>query len=71
MFTGIGVGLVFGCVVFVLVLLKGDALATIFSTDAEVVQKGFEYLKGFAPEAILTAILFSMLGYFDGNDKTL
>ena len=30
MFTGIGVGLVFGCVVFVLVLLKGDALATIF-----------------------------------------
>lgn len=41
MFTGIGVGLVFGCVVFVLVLLKGDTLATIFSTDAEVVQKGF------------------------------
>ena len=34
---------------FVLVLLKGDTLATIFSTDAEVVQKGFEYLKGFAP----------------------
>ena len=53
------------------VMLKGDVLAGIFSTDAEVVQKGFEYLKGFAPETILTAILFSMLGYFNGNNKTV
>ena len=53
------------------VMLKGDALAGFFSPDAEVVQKGFEYLKGFAPETILTAILFSMLGYFNGNNKTL
>ena len=71
MLTGIGVGLVFGCAVFALVMLKGDVLAGFFSPDAEVVQKGFEYLKGFAPETILTAILFSMLGYFNGNDKTL
>lgn len=71
MLTSIGVGLVFGCAVFALVMLKGDALAGIFSPDAEVVQKGFEYLKGFAPETILTAILFSMLGYFNGNNKTL
>ena len=71
MFTGMGIGLVFGCAVFALVMLKGDMLAGIFSTDAEVVQKGFEYLKGFAPETILTAILFSMLGYFNGNNKTV
>lgn len=71
MLTGIGVGLFFGCAVFALVMLKGDVLAGIFSPDTEVVQKGFEYLKGFAPETILTAILFSMLGYFNGNNKTL
>lgn len=71
MLTSIGVGLVFGCAVFALVMLKGDVLAGIFSPDAEVMQKGFEYLKGFAPETILTAILFSMLGYFNGNNKTL
>ena len=71
MLTGIGVGLAFGCAVFALVMLKGDVLEGIFSPDAEVVQKGFEYLKGFAPETILTAILFSMLGYFNGNNKTL
>lgn len=71
MLTGICVGLVFGCLVFTLVLLKGDLLAGIFSPDPEVVQKGFEYLKGFAPETIVTAILFSMVGYFNGNNQTL
>ena len=33
--------------------------------------QGFEYLKGFAPETIVTAILLSMVGYFNGNNKTL
>ena len=71
MFTGIGVGLVFGCLVFALVMFKGDVLAGLFSTDAAVVQKGFDYLKGFAPETIVTAIMFSMVGYFNGNNQTV
>ena len=71
MFTGIGVGLAFGCVVFALVMMKGDVLAGCFSTDAGVIQKGFDYLKGFAPETIVTAVLFSMVGYFNGNGRTL
>ena len=71
MFTGIGVGLAVGCVVFVLVMLKGDLLTGLFTTDAAVVQRGYEYLKGFALETIVTAILFSMIGYFNGNNKTV
>ena len=71
MFTGIGIGLVFGCLVFTLVMFKGDVLAGFFSTDAAVIANGFAYLKGFAPETIATAILFSMVGYFNGNNKTL
>ena len=71
MFTGIGVGLAVGCVVFVLVLFKGDVLCSVFSTDAAVIQNGFAYLKGFAPETLVTAILFSMIGYFNGNNKTV
>lgn len=70
MLTGIGVGVGFGCVVFALVMLKGDVLAGFFSTDAGVIQKGFDYLKGFAPETIVTAVLFSMIGYFNRNQKT-
>ena len=71
MFTGIGVGLAVGCVVFVLVLFKGDVLCSAFSTDAAVIQNGFAYLKGFAPETLVTAIMFSMVGYFNGNNKTV
>ena len=71
MFTGMAVGLTVGCVVFAFVLLKGDLLTGIFTTDAVVVQKGFEYLKGFALETIVTAVLFSMVGYFNGHDRTV
>ena len=71
MLTGIGVGLSVGCLVFILILLKGDVLAGFFSTDAGVIQKGFDYLKGFAPETLVTAVLFSMIGYFNGNNQTI
>ena len=71
MFTGMSIGLVIGCVVFVFILFKGDLLAGLFTTDKDVIQHGYDYLKGFAPETIVTAILFSMIGYFNGHDKTL
>lgn len=71
MLTGISIGLVFGCVVFALVWCKGDVLSSLFTADASVIANGYAYLKGFAPETIATAILFSMVGYFNGNDKTL
>ena len=71
MLTGIGIGLVFGCAVFALVWFMGDTLCAVFTTDAAVVTNGYAYLKGFAPETIATAILFSMVGYFNGNDKTV
>ena len=39
MFTGIGIGAAFGCVVFCIVMFKGDVLAGCFSNDAAVIQK--------------------------------
>lgn len=71
MFTGIGIGLAFGCAVFALVFFKGDLLSSVFTTDAAVIQNAFAYLKGFAPETLVTAVLFSMVGYFNGSDKTV
>ena len=71
MLTGIGIGLIFGCVVFSLVWFRGDWLSGLFTTDAAVIANSFAYLKGFALETIVTAILFSMVGYFNGNNKTV
>ncbi|RHS98747.1 hypothetical protein DW895_06185 [Firmicutes bacterium AM41-11] len=65
MFTGIGIGLSIGCLVFILVFFKGNILTGLFTTNAIIVQKGY------APETIVTAILFSMVGYFNGHDKTV
>ena len=71
MFTGIGVGLTIGCIVFIFIMFKGDILTGIFTTDEVVIQKGYNYLRGFASETIVTAVLFSMIGYFNGHDNTV
>ena len=71
MFTGMGIGLIIGVVVFISVLFKGDLLTSIFTTEKAVILQGYAYLKGFALETIVTAILFSMVGYFNGNNQTL
>ena len=71
LYTGIGVGLTVGCVVFLMVMFKGNLLAGLFTTEAAVIQRAYEYLKGFSAETIVTAILFSMIGYFNGNNKTV
>ena len=71
LFTGIAVGLTIGLIVFVFIMFKGDILTGIFTTDEAVIQQGYDYLRGFAPETIVTAILFSMIGYFNGHDKTV
>ena len=71
LFTGIGVGLTIGLIVFVFIMFKGDILTGIFTTDEAVIQKGYDYLRGFASETIVTAVLFSMIGYFNGHDKTV
>lgn len=33
--------------------------------------RGLRVPEGFAPETILTAVLFSMIGYFNGHEKSL
>ncbi len=71
MFTGIGIGVTIGVFVFALILIKGDALVSLFTSDQAVIAHGFDYLKGFAPETIVTAILFSMIGYFNGSNHTV
>lgn len=71
MFTGMGLGVIVGVVVFICVWCFGDVLTSAFTTDTAVIQKGTEYLRGFAPETIVTAVLFSMVGFFNGYEKTV
>ena len=53
-----------------LVNVAGDLLLVAgLGMDAAVVHSGFAYLKGFAPETIMTVELFSMVGYFNGRPR--
>ncbi len=70
MFYGMGVGAAVGVVIAVFVFFKGDLVAGLFSQNSADILRAFEYLKGFAPEAVLTSILFSLMGYFNGHMKS-
>lgn len=71
MLCGIGIGVITGLLMAAAIFFKGDVLSTIFTKDANVIAQSFDYLRGFAPEAFLTCILFSLLGYFNGHAKTV
>lgn len=71
MFTGMLVGCSIGIFIAILAFFRGDLLASVFSNDAAVIARAAEYLKGFAPEAVVTAILFSFIGYYNGHSRTL
>jgi putative MATE family efflux protein len=71
MATGMLFGTCVGVVIVLFIWTRGYLAAQLFTKDADVVTAGWEYLKGFAPEAIATAFLFSFNGYFNGHDETL
>ena len=70
MYYGMLVGASVGVFIALFVFFKGDLLASIFSENTDDIARAFEYLKGFAPEAVLTCILFSFMGYFNGHMKS-
>ena len=65
-----GIGVLVGLVVAVGIFIRGDIVAEIFSDDSAVVARAFEFMKGFAPEAFLTSVLFSFMGYFNAHSKS-
>lgn len=70
MFTGIGVGLTIGCIVFIFIMFEGDIFAGIFTTDEAVIQKGYDYLRGYAPAATTFIILLNVIFYMYCSRKT-
>lgn len=71
MFTGMGIGVCVGVFIMYLAYFHGAAVASVFADDAAVIGRAAEYLKGFAPEAVVTCILFSFIGYFNGHSQTV
>lgn len=67
---GIGVSLAFGIVMGYISFFHGDLLCGVFSTDPDVVAQGWEYLKAYAIDCLLTSFFFCYTGYFNGCGYT-
>ena len=67
---GMLIGSAIGVFIAYAAFFHGEFLASLFTDDVAVIIKAAEYLKGFAPEAIVTSILFSFMGYFNGHGRS-
>lgn len=70
MYYGMLMGASFGLVICVVVFFQGNLMASIFSSNTSDITRAHEYLQGFAAEPIITCILFSFMGYFNGHSKS-
>ncbi len=65
--TALVAGFIMGCIAF----FAGNLLSAIFSSEGEVIAYAHDYLKAYAIDCLLTAVLFCFVGYFNGCGKTV
>ena len=71
LFYGIKTALAAGFVMGSIAFFAGDLLSSVFSGEAEVIAFAHDYLKAYAIDCLLTAVLFCFIGYFNGCGKTV
>ncbi len=59
-----------GIVMFYITFFHGNLLCGIFSKDEAVILAAWDYLKAYGVDCLFTAIMFSMVGYFNGCGNT-
>ena len=65
-----GISVPVGVIMFLITFFKGDCLASLFTSDAMVIDSTRVYLKGCSFEYLLIAVSFCMVGFFNGMGKT-
>ncbi len=70
-FTAMAAGCAVGIVIFLMGFFGGGLLSSLFTGDAEVIAQSADYLRRFSVECILTCVLFSSIGYFNGCGKSI
>ncbi len=71
MYWGMGMGASVGVVIFILIFFFGELPSSLFSDNAAYIAESASYLKGFAIDTVITCVLFSFMGYFNGCGRTL
>ncbi|MEI0490752.1 MATE family efflux transporter [Brachyspira pulli] len=68
---GIRTAFIAGIIMGIFSFFFGSLLSNIFSKENTVILASHSYLKAYAIDCMLTAILFCFIGYFNGCGKTL
>ena len=71
MVFGMFFAFIVGIFIFIFIWFRGYLAAGLFTEDEAVIRDGWEYLKGFGAETMVTPFLFSFMGYFSGHEKSL
>ena len=71
LWTGILSSLAVGLLMFWAAFFHGDLLTGIFAEDPAVISAGWEYLKAYAIDCLLTSFMFCFVGYFNGRGQTM
>ena len=71
MLCGMAIGCTVGVVISLLAVFAGDYMSMIFTPEPAYIKQSAAYLLGFSLEPIVTSILFSFIGYFNGHSQTL
>jgi len=59
-----------GIIMFYITFFHGNLLSQIFTKDKEVILASWDYMKSYGIDCLFTAIMFCMVGYFNGCGKT-
>ena len=70
MYYGMVSALFFGVLMAAAAFFKGDLLASIFTSDAEVAAAAWDYLRAYAVDTLIVSFLFCFCGYFNGSGST-
>lgn len=70
LFSGIAMGLAAGVCMFTISFFYGTHLTALFTSDEAVILGAADYLKAYSIDCLLTAILFSSIGFFNGLGMT-
>ncbi len=69
--TAIACGCSLGTLFFIVGFFFGGAMSSLFTSEKEVINQSALFLKGFSPECILTCMLFSLIGFFNGSGRSV
>lgn len=71
LFTAMITGCSVGVFIFLLGFFGGAWLSSLFTSDPEVIAQSADYLRGYSADCILTCIMFSCIGYFNGCGRSI